>query len=96
MSFFKKALAINQNDYQCLVGVGLVYRRLKMFDESAFWLQRALSVGGLESSSLGLLVQACLENPDAPEALGLLTSIRETMGEHPALNNAISKLESHQ
>jgi hypothetical protein len=95
MSFFRKALAINQNDYQCLVGVGLIYRRLKMFDEAVFWLQKALSIGGLDSSSLGLIVQACLENPDSSQSAATLMLIRDTMGDHPSLNNAISKLESH-
>jgi tetratricopeptide (TPR) repeat protein len=96
LRFFKRALAVNPNDYQCLVGIGLVYRRLKMFAESVFWLEKAISVGGLESSSLGLLVQACLENAEIPESLDILLSIRESMGEHPALATAITKLESHQ
>ncbi len=96
LRFFKRALAVNPNDYQCLVGVGLVYRRLKMFDEAAFWLQKSISVGGLESSSLGLLVQACLENAAIPDALDVLLSVRESMGDHPALATAITKLESHQ
>jgi tetratricopeptide (TPR) repeat protein len=96
LRFFKRALAVNPNDYQCLVGVGLVYRRLKMFGEAVFWLQKAIAVGGLESSSLGLLVQACLENSEIPEALDVLLSVRESLGEHPALMTAITKLESHQ
>jgi hypothetical protein len=67
-----------------------------MFDEAAYWLQKSISVGGLESSSLGLLVQACLENAAIPDALDVLLSVRESMGDHPALATAITKLESHQ
>ena len=96
LSFFKRGLAVNPNDYQCLMGVGLVYRRLKMFSEAVFWLQKAIAVGGLESPSLSLLVQACLENSDSPEALAALNEIRDVMGEHPNLDTAIHKLESHQ
>jgi tetratricopeptide (TPR) repeat protein len=96
LSFFKRGLAVNPNDYQCLMGVGLVYRRLKMFSEAVFWLQKAIAVGGLESPSLSLLVQACLENSDSPEALAVLNEIRDVMGEHPNLDTAIHKLESHQ
>jgi glycosyltransferase involved in cell wall biosynthesis len=96
LSFFKRGLAVSPNDYQCLVGVGLVYRRLKMLTESLFWLQKAVGVGGLDSPSLNLVVQACLENPEEPEALGALQLIRESFGDHPNLTTAIEKLQSHQ
>jgi len=96
LRFFKRALAVDPNDYQSLVGVGLVYRRLQMFDESVFWLQKAVAVGGLESASLSLLVQACMENPGEPSALAALEEVRDVFGDHPNLSNAIQKLESHQ
>jgi tetratricopeptide (TPR) repeat protein len=96
LSFFKRGLGVNPNDYQCLVGVGLVYRRLKMFDEAAYWLKSAVAIGGLESPSLSLLVQACLENSEEPKALEVLNSVMEVMGEHPTLLTAIQKIESHQ
>lgn len=96
LSFFKRGLAVNPNDYQCLAGVGLVYRRLKMFTESVFWLQKAIGVGGLESPSLNLVVQACLENQNDPEALDTLIQIRDSFGEHPNLTTAIEKIQSHQ
>lgn len=96
LSFFKRGLAVNPNDYQCLMGVGLVYRRLKMFEESVFWLQKAVAVGGPESPSMSILVQACLENPESAGALEVLHSLRESMGDHPNLMTAIDKLESHQ
>jgi hypothetical protein len=67
-----------------------------MFSEAVFWLQKAIAVGGLESPSLSLLVQACLENSDSPVALAALNEIRDVMGEHPNLDTAIHKLESHQ
>lgn len=96
LRFFQRGLAVNPNDYQCLVGIGLVYRRLKMFLESVFWLQKAIGIGGLESPSLNLMVQACLENPSEPEALEVLVQIRDTFGEHPNLTTAIEKIQSHQ
>lgn len=96
MRFFKRALAVDPNDYQSLVGVGLVYRRLQMFEESVFWLHKAVSVGGLESTSLSLLVQACVENAEHDGAIGVLQSIRENFGDHPNLSRAIEKLESHR
>ena len=95
MRFFKRALAVDPNDYQSLVGIGLVYRRLQMFDESVYWLHKAVSVGGLESTSLSLIVQACLENAENEQSIGVLKSIRENIGDHPNLTRAIEKLESH-
>lgn len=95
LSFFRRGLAAMPADYQCLVGIGLVYRRLKMFTESVYWLQKAVAVGGPESPSLSLLVQACLENPDAPESLQTLSALRDSIGDHPNLMTAIGKLESH-
>lgn len=96
MRFFKRALAVDPNDYQSLMGVGLVYRRLQMFDESVYWLHKAVSVGGLESTSLSLIVQACLENAADDRSVRVLRSIRENLGDHPNLSRAIEKLESHQ
>ncbi|MEI6833392.1 MAG: tetratricopeptide repeat protein [bacterium] len=95
MRFFKRALAVDPNDYQSLVGVGLVYRRLQMFNESVYWLHKAVSVGGLESTSLSLIVQACLENAENEQSIGVLKYIRENIGDHPNLSRAIEKLESH-
>ena len=96
MRFFKRALALEPNDYQSLVGIGLVYRRLQMFDESVYWLHKAVSVGGLESTSLSLIVQACLENAENEQSIGVLKFIRENIGDHPNLSRAIEKLESHR
>jgi len=96
MRFFKRALAVDPNDYQSLVGIGLVYRRLQMFNESVYWLHKAISVGGLESTSLSLIVQACLENAENEQSIGVLKYIRENIGDHPNLSRAIEKLESHQ
>ena len=67
-----------------------------MFTESVFWLQKAIGVGGLESPSLNLVVQACLENQNDPEALDTLIQIRDSFGEHPNLTTAIEKIQSHQ
>lgn len=96
MRFFRRALAVDPNDYQSLVGIGLVYRRLQMFDESVYWLHKAVSVGGLESTSLSLIVQACLENAENEQSIGILKAIRENIGDHPNLSRAIEKLESHR
>jgi len=95
MRFFKRALAVDPNDYQSLVGIGLVYRRLQMFNESVYWLHKAVSVGGLESTSLSLIVQACLENAENEQSIGVLKYIRENIGDHPNLSRAIEKIESH-
>ena len=67
-----------------------------MFSESVYWLQKAVAVGGPDSPSLSLVVQACLENPGLPESLEALHSLRDSVGDHPNLVMAIGKLESHQ
>ena len=64
MTFFKRALMLEHNDYHSLVGVGLIYRRLRMLEESVFWLGRAVDIGGADSTALNLLLQACLEAPE--------------------------------
>jgi hypothetical protein len=66
-----------------------------MFNESVYWLHKAVSVGGLESTSLSLIVQACLENAENEQSIGVLKYIRENIGDHPNLSRAIEKLESH-
>jgi tetratricopeptide (TPR) repeat protein len=89
-TFFKRALAIDPNDYQCLLGMGLVYRRLRMLSESAFWLTRALDFGGVDSSAFSLLIQACVESPESTISLETLESMRENYGDLPSILRGLS------
>jgi hypothetical protein len=42
-----------------------------------------------------LIVQACLENAENEQSIGVLKYIRDNIGDHPNLSRAIEKLESH-
>lgn len=92
IGFFKRALAIAPNDYHATMGVGLVYRRLRMLDESIYWLQKAVELGGPESSAIGLLVQACVESSDSPSSLEALEDLRHSFGDIPSVIRGLSQV----
>lgn len=92
VGFFKRALSVAPNDYHATLGVGLVYRRLRMLGESAFWLGKAVELGGADSSAMGLLVQACVESSDSPIALETLESLRASFGDLPLILRGLSQV----
>lgn len=92
VGFFKRALSISPNDYHATLGVGLVYRRLRMLNESVFWLDKAVELGGPDSSAIGLLVQACVESSESPTALETLEHLRASFGDLPLILRALSQV----
>ncbi|MCX6126640.1 MAG: hypothetical protein NTV34_18055, partial [Proteobacteria bacterium] len=92
MTFFKRALMLEHNDYHSLVGVGLIYRRLRMLEESVFWLGRAVDIGGVESTALNLLLQACLEAPEAAISLLTIEQLRESFGDISKIVRGLSQV----
>ena len=92
VGFFKRALSISPNDYHATLGVGLVYRRLRMLNESVFWLDKAVELGGPESSAIGLLVQACLESSESPTSLETLEHLRASFGDLPLILRGLSQV----
>ncbi len=92
IGFFKRALSIAPNDYHATMGVGLVYRRLRMLTESVYWLQKAVELGGPESSAIGLLVQACVESSDSPISLEALEGLRFSFGDLPVVLRGLSQV----
>lgn len=92
VGFFKRALSISPNDYHATLGVGLVYRRLKMLNESVFWLDKAVELGGPESSAIGLLVQACVESSESPTSLQALEHLRSSFGDLPLILRGLSQV----
>ncbi|MCX6119646.1 MAG: hypothetical protein NT027_19075 [Proteobacteria bacterium] len=81
ISFFKKSLSLNANDYHCLVGVGLIYRRLKLHDEALFWLEKSIAIRGASCSAFSLAIQSCLEYPTSSSSLVFLERLREFFGD---------------
>ena len=92
LTFFKRSLGIDPNGYHSLLGVGLVYRRLRMLEESVYWLGKAIDIGGVECGALSMCVQACLESPEAELSLTSLKSLRDTWGDKPVILRALSQV----
>jgi tetratricopeptide (TPR) repeat protein len=92
MTFFRKCLALVNHEYHSLIGVGLIYRRLKMNREAMFWLKKALEVRGHESSAFNLLIQTCVESAVTDIAKLTLEELRETYGDHPSILRGLSQI----
>ncbi len=92
VTFFKKALAIRDDDPQTMLGFGLVYFRLKLFEEAIFWLEKAIVSNETSSASVAALVSACKECNSVPAAIEILERVVETVGEVPSLILTLGQL----
>ncbi len=80
VTFFKKALAHNPDDANSLMGVGLVYRRLGLPDESLHWFETAIQKTET-TTAVGSFVQVCLECLDANRALAAVERALDIKGD---------------
>ncbi len=77
----KKLLASHPNNYEYLLKMGMLHRKLAMPDESIFWFKKAVLVDPVRSKGRQLLIQSAfeafsLENA-AEEVSGLVESIED-------------------
>lgn len=92
VTFFKKALANDPDDASSLIGVGMVYRRLGLPDESLHWFETAVQKSQSEGRAIGGFVQVCLECSDPNRALAAVERAIDTRGEHSSLMVAKGQL----
>ena len=93
LDLYRRALALEPLDSLTCAGIGNVYRRLRLYDESLHWLAKsALSTLG-DESALTRFSQVLLECPEKPVAAKALFDVLQVVGEHPALAKAMVSLD---
>jgi tetratricopeptide (TPR) repeat protein len=93
LAFFRKSLGLQPNDSQAIMGIGLVYRRVKMFAETIFWLEKA-AVSGVHQALIHIS-QACLEHDNFSESAKVLERLIDHFGDEQCLIRSLGKIYMH-
>lgn len=92
MVFFRKAIALKQNDRRSQYGIGMVYRRLGLLEESLFWLEQSLIGPERPESAVIAYSQTCIQMNRPEKAAERLEKAMDTVGEHPTLMMTLGQL----
>lgn len=93
MAFFKQGLSLAPNDGRCMLGVGMVYKRVAMTEDALFWMEKSIQASpSLSASSLPLLLQACGDCSNPHLAIGALERVAENLGEDANLMRCLGRL----
>ncbi len=91
LTFFRRALAIKEDDQMTILGIGLVYRRLGLLEEALFWLEKAVGPGD-STRAIVALSQACLECSRPQSGIEVIERVMEVAGEKIPLLMSLGQL----
>jgi glycosyltransferase involved in cell wall biosynthesis len=92
LTFFKKALAVHENDLLCAYGIGLVYRRLGLLDEAMYWLESCVLKSKKPTSAVIALAQTCSQLIPRSRGIAALERAMDVVGDHHALLATLGQL----
>ena len=91
MKFFKKGLAIAPDHSECMLGIGLVYKRIGMLTDAVYWIEKAILFGASCDLSMRALVQACSESKNIDFAIAAMERVVEIVGENEVLMRGLAQ-----
>ena len=93
---FRRALGVKVVCHDAFLGIGLIHRRLGIFEDAIFWLYKSLQGNFENSTCLLALTQTCLEAKNIDIPIFYLEKAMELLGERPALIMALGQLYLEQ
>ncbi|NBQ52845.1 MAG: tetratricopeptide repeat protein, partial [Proteobacteria bacterium] len=93
LDLYRRALALEPQDSLTCAGIGNVYRRLRLYDESLHWLAKSALSTPDDESALTRFSQVLLECPEKSVAAKALIDVLQVVGEHPSLAKAMVSLD---
>jgi tetratricopeptide (TPR) repeat protein len=93
LDLYRRALALDPQDGLTCAGIGNVYRRLRLYEESLHWLAKSAVAMPGDESALTRFSQAALECPEKSMAARALSEVVQVLGDHPSLARAMDALE---
>ena len=91
VSFFKKSLGMNINDWRALFWMSLVHQRIGLYEDALYWLKKSIALGVKDKIVITALIQFCAECPSDDLARTTLEEAVETVGEDPNLMVALAQ-----
>lgn len=92
MVFFRKALALKQDDRRSQYGIGLIFRRIGLLEDSLFWLEQSLIGPERPDSALVAYSQTCIQINRPEKISRRVEQVLETIGDHPTLMMTLGQL----
>lgn len=92
LMFFKKAHAMQDDDAETMLGIGLVYRRLGLTEEALFWLEKCMSHEPYPKAALAALTQTCAQATRPELGIRALERVMEVVGEHKTVMLTLGQL----
>ncbi|NDE15635.1 hypothetical protein EBZ80_11965 [bacterium] len=93
LDLYRRALALQPQDGLTCAGIGNVYRKLRLYEESLHWLGKSAVAMPGDESALTRFSQALLECPEKETAARALAQVVQVIGDHPSLEKAMAALE---
>ena len=92
ITFFKKSIGIDSEDHQSMLGIGLVYRRLKLYEDALYWAEKCLNLAPQTMSAILLAAQTASETNNVKEGIETLERLREVTAENRNIVVALAQL----
>ena len=92
MIFFRKALALKQDDRKSQYGIGMIFRRLGLLEDSLFWLEQSMIGPERPESAVVVYSQTCIQMNRPEKAAKRIEQTLDKVGDHPTLLMTLSQL----
>lgn len=92
VSYFKKSLSSDAFDTASMLGLGLVYSRVGMYENALFWIEKSILSGEETVASVSSLVRICGITPDVRKAIESLERVIAFVGSEPSLLISLGNL----
>lgn len=90
--FLRKALALDSDNTRTMYGIGLVYRRLGLIEETLYWLEKCATGINPPPSAIIALAQTCLHSSQPDRGVQILERVIDTVGDQKTLLMALGQL----
>lgn len=82
--FFKKAISLNNQNTQAMIGLALIYEKELKPALSLFWLEKCLNINKNDNNAISMLTQICLnKQTPAQLAIEILERLIDNLGDIP-------------
>ncbi len=92
MIFFRKALALKHDDRKSQYGIGMIFRRLGLLEDSLFWLEQSMIGPERPESAIVVYSQTCIQMNRPEKAAKRIEQTLDKVGDHPTLLMTLSQL----
>jgi len=92
MIFFRKALALKHDDRKSQYGIGMIFRRLGLLEDSLFWLEQSMIGPDRPESAVVVYSQTCIQMNRPEKAANRIEQVLDKVGDHPTLLMTLSQL----